>query len=548
MTHVPSFSSKFSVQEKCRMNAQTRSHEIACDPVAGLLDQPSARMIALLTLATIAAILIIYRETTWSMVSIWERSDTFAHGFLIFPFSAYLVWTQRKRLGTLSIKPNPMALAGLVALGFSWLLATLASVQVVSQFLLISMIPAAVWAMLGNRIVLALAFPLAYLVLAVPFGESLIAPLIDFTADFTVTALQWSGIPVYREGSFFSIPSGNWSVVEACSGLRYLIASFTLGTLYAYLTYRSLARRLVFIALSVIVPIIANGMRAYLIVMTGHLSDMQLAVGIDHLIYGWVFFGFVMLLLFWLGSFWREDDEKADDDRAEKSPPVFTPDIPSAPSLRSMFFSSGAVVVIALIWPVYAHHVESKSSGSAMPELKMTDVSGKWQSDSTRVSDWQPSYVGATAQVLQSYRSGGQSVDLYISYYRNQQQGTELINSENTLVPEAGAKWYNVKQEARNIYTGSRQHTINQNQLRSPSMKLLIWRWYWVGGEETRNPYLAKFILAKNRLLGRNDDGAEIVVASLYEETPDEAAPVLQRFLEDMMPAITDGLRNAGNS
>ena len=105
-------------------------------------------------------------------------------------------------------------------------------------------------------------------------------------------------------------------MVEACSGLRYLIASFTLGTLYAYLTYRSLARRLVFIALSLIVPIVANGIRAYLIVMTGHLSDMQLAVGVDHLIYGWVFFGFVMLLLFWIGSFWREDDKANANDGA----------------------------------------------------------------------------------------------------------------------------------------------------------------------------------------------------------------------------------------
>ena len=135
----------------------------------------------------------------------------------------------------LSPQPNLLALLVLGGLGFCWLLATLASVQVFEQFFLIAMIPAAVWAILGNRMVWALAFPLAYLLLAVPFGDALILPLIDFTADFTVTALQLTGIPVYREGSFFSIPSGNWSVVEACSGLRYLIASFTLGTLYAYL-------------------------------------------------------------------------------------------------------------------------------------------------------------------------------------------------------------------------------------------------------------------------------------------------------------------------
>ena len=63
---------------------------------------------------------------------------------------------------------------------------------------------------------------------------------------------------------------------------------------------------MLFVALSVIVPIIANGMRAYMIVMIAHLSDMKLALGVDHLIYGWVFFGIVMLLLFWIGSFWRE--------------------------------------------------------------------------------------------------------------------------------------------------------------------------------------------------------------------------------------------------
>ncbi|MEP6878877.1 MAG: exosortase A, partial [Nitrosospira sp.] len=229
------------------MNAQT-PQEMVHDS-SETLDQQNVTSAALLTLATITAILVGYHETTWSMVSIWERSDTFAHGFLIFPFSAYLIWGQRKYLRTLCLQPNPVALSVLGLLGFSWLLATLASVQVFAQFFLIAMIPAAVWAILGNRMVWAIAFPLAYLLLAVPFGEALIPPLIDFTADFTVKALQLTGIPVYREGSFFSIPSGNWSVVEACSGLRYLIASFTLGTLYAYMTYRSLARRLAFIAL-----------------------------------------------------------------------------------------------------------------------------------------------------------------------------------------------------------------------------------------------------------------------------------------------------------
>ncbi|HEX7234989.1 MAG TPA: exosortase A, partial [Nitrosospira sp.] len=219
------------------------------------MEQPGLRVAAVLASITVAVILFAYHATTWSMISIWERSDTFAHGFLILPFSAYLIWTQREKLTTIPPQPSLLALFVLAVLGFGWLLAALASVQVLEQYFFVTMIPAIVWAILGSRMVLALAFPLAYLLLAVPFGEALIPPLIEFTADFTVKALQLSGIPVYREGSFFAIPSGNWSVVEACSGLRYLIASFTLGTLYAYLTYHSLMRRLVFIALSVIIPI-----------------------------------------------------------------------------------------------------------------------------------------------------------------------------------------------------------------------------------------------------------------------------------------------------
>ena len=513
------------------------------------LEHEGSKAGALLTLSVIAAILVAYHETTWSMISTWARSDTFAHGFLIFPFSAYLIWGQRKHLGTLFARPNPKALFVLAVLGFSWLLATQASVQVFAQFVVIAMISAAVWAVLGNQIAWALAFPLAYLLLAVPFGDAFIPPLINFTADFTVTALQLTGIPVYREGSFFTIPSGNWSVVEACSGLRYLIASFTLGTLYAYLTYRSLTRRLIFIALSLIVPILANGIRAYLIVMTGHLSDMQFAVGVDHLIYGWIFFGFVMLVLFWIGSFWREDENRFDNIGLAASVPAGKDCDPDGnTTLKRTIFTAGAVLTIAVIWPIYAEWLERKISYDAEElEIQISDAPGKWQSSPELISDWKPIYTGSTAQFLRNYRNNGQSVDLYISYYRNQKQGAELINSENVLVPETGSKWHNIGEDMRSVSLGSQEETVKQNQLRSPSASLLAWRWYWIGGEKTANPYWAKFMLARNKLLGRGDDAAELIVATRYEDSANEAASVLQRFITDTAPAITGALRNAAN-
>ncbi len=83
-------------------------------------------------------------------------------------------------------------------------------------------------------------------------------PMMEFTATSTVLVDPATGIPVYREGLYFTCPRAAGQVVEACSGVRYIIASYTLGVLYAYLTYRSLWRRVPVCAGLRLVPVLAN--------------------------------------------------------------------------------------------------------------------------------------------------------------------------------------------------------------------------------------------------------------------------------------------------
>jgi hypothetical protein len=45
-----------------------------------------------------------------------------------------------------------------------------------------------------------------------------------------------------------------------------------------------------------------------MIVMLGHLSGNTIAVGVDHLLYGWLFFGVVVMLMFYVGGRWSEPD------------------------------------------------------------------------------------------------------------------------------------------------------------------------------------------------------------------------------------------------
>ncbi len=480
-----------------------------------------------------------YGDTTISTVAIWQRSETYAHGYLIFPISAYLIWTRRHQIASIQPNPSVLGIFALIGLGFLWLIADSAEALVVSQYAVVAMVPAAVWAVLGTKVGLALLFPLLFLLFAVPVGDFLLAPMMNFTADFTVAALRLTGIPVFREGNFFSVPSGSWSVVEACSGLRYLIASLTLGCLFSYLTYRSMWRRVVFIILSIIVPIIANGIRAYLIVMIGHLSNNRLATGVDHVIYGWVFFGFVMMLLFWIGSQWREPDEPA----ISANDPVAVYEV-SQPKLRIALFAVLSALTVA-IWPSYANYVDAATQNANRVKLASPTPPEGWQTSTENLSTWEPHYLTASATSKQGFISGDKKVEIVIKYYRNQRQDAELINTNNQLVSTKDHNWGLISSGSREMRGLNGPLTIAESALRSARGNLLVWSWYWIDGRYTSNSYLVKLYQAKAKLIGESDDAAAIFIYAPYEAKPDGAAAALSEFAPSMFKSIDAALANA---
>lgn len=494
---------------------------------------------AFLTIGLLAALLGLYGSTAWSLVEIWTRSETFAHGYLIVPISAWLIWKKRHEVAAIAPQPNFLGLLVLAALGFAWVMGELGRVQVVQQYAMVLMLPVVVWTVLGTRVARTLAFPLGFLLFAVPFGEALIPYMIEFTADFTVFALQLTGIPVYREGSFFTVPSGSWSVVEACSGLRYLIASFTLGCLYAYLTYRSLGRRIVFAVISLLVPVVANWLRAYMIVMIGILSGMRLAVGVDHVIYGWIFFGVVMLILFWVGTFWRQDLQ---DEQARTEGAI------AQVKLKAIAGAAAAALAVVVLWPAYAAYLDHGARPGFAAALPVPAGSQGWQRDAVPLTDWKPRYLSPRAQMIQTYRKDGQQVAVYLYAYRQQEQGSELINSRNVLVWTADHVWGKVGENMRALGMPGGTVEIVENELRSPYQRLLTWSWYHIDGQDTANTYYAKFLEAWAKLSGRRDDGMLVVLAAPYDDHPENAKRILEAFARDMLPEVEARVKQATGS
>ena len=449
-----------------------------------------------------------------AMVEIWWRSETFAHGFLIAPIALYLVYRKRDALQRLAPRPTFWAVPLLFGCGAVWSLARLVDVAVIEQAAAVAMLPLVVWAVLGTAVVRVLLFPLAYLFFMVPVGEGLIPPLMDFTARFTVGAIRLVGIPVFVEGTFFSIPSGNWSVVEGCSGVRYLIASVALGALYTYLSFKSWVRRLCFMGLFIVVPIIANGMRAFMIVMIAHFSDMKLALGVDHFIYGWVFFGLVMFLLFTLGLFFQEADAETNSG-AEAKFGAATPN--RRPSGRLALITPWAAGAVVALWPGLMWIQSGPDNEVGDWQLALPEQFSGYRRARSSFTTWVPAYQNPDQERHFWFRRGDDWIGVYLARYASQRQNAELINSQNQWVPQKHPEWQQVARSAHMPATVVALKSVSQGVLRSPSQRLLVWSWDSFGAWHGASPYVGKLMNAYQQLRHGNDEGIGILVYTPIE-------------------------------
>lgn len=463
-------------------------------------------------LLVMLVLFILFFKDSWSaMASIWYRSGTFAHGFLVVPASLWLLWIRRDSYRQLCPQPSYWGVLGVMIGGLLWLAANLVNVVVVEQFALVFVLVCLIWSILGNRVAVSMLFPLFFLFLMVPFGEDFVPFLVDFTANFVVYMLRLTGISVYQQQNYLTLTSGQWSVVEACSGIRYLIASITLGLVYAYLNYTSYIKRGLFIAISVFLPILANGMRAYLIVMIGHLSSMKLATGVDHLIYGWVFFGFVMLLLFYVGSFWQDQPNSHQNDIAQK-----TLETSLEGNSGYLFLSIISFAAIA-IWPLAAVELSDRQSiQTSIP----TNVLKNLPTDKnvSENMEWSPKFNGVMSESLSIKNFEGNLIGIYFANFGDESLGGELINSQNTILTPKQRKYWRALNSAKTIELKLNNiESLEETVLISDQLELLVWRWYRVGEVNTINRYYAKLLQLFKRLTGDNSPELMVVV---YTTTP----------------------------
>ena len=445
------------------------------------------------------------------MADAWWNTELYSHGLLVAPICLWLFFKFRNRLIATDHGSPVIGLSMLVVAAAIWALGRALDAKVMMNLSVVSQVCALGVLIFGLQTVWRAKFAFIFLFFMVPFGEFLEPVLMEHTAAVTVNLLRWSGIPVFREGMQFRLPTGSWSVIEACSGLRYIIAALILSTLFAYLRGMRLKMTIGFVLLSVLVAILANWIRAYTVVLVGHFSQMKYGTGDDHVWYGWVFFGVVMMGVFWLGQHFGTSEayDSALDNPSRSLSGKALPRL----ELGCLFAS----ILLLLLVPLIGGKLAAEVPRTSFFPTDAINLGTRIESTA-----YEPHFTNPVEKV--TFRRGelNNSIDSHFFYYAAQSsRQSKLIGQGHGITKPAETSPWKVIYFGRNLaVTGQ---VAVEALVDGAGGKRLVWSWYQVGQHQVSSPYKALAFTALNLVMGKGDHAVAVVMSTSVSDGEDAA-------------------------
>jgi len=486
----------------------------------------------LIVLASVAAVIV---ATFWhdvtTLAHLWWTSTTFGHCLFIAPVLAWLVWARRDDLVRLTPVGWAPGLAIVACGGMGWLLGDAGGVALARQLGLVMMLQGAVVTLLGPNVARGLLFPLCYAVFLVPFGEGMEGPLQTVTVAMTMPMLHLFGVPAQVDGVLITIPNGYFEVAEACSGAKFVIAMIAYGTLVANVCFVSWSRRAVFMLVALIVPVIANGIRAFGTIYAAYLTSVERATGFDHIMYGWIFFGLVMAAVIAIGWRWF--------DRAPDAPVFDAAQLQNTPRFRFDTLLAAAMVLMTVaVFPAWSAAIANRAQ--ALPDrIALPEVCGWHRVAMSTRAPWSPNYPGADHYLIGRYADArGDAVDLAIAVYGSQHEGKEIVSFGVGALREDDV-WVRIE-DMPDLDGGSVIHVTAPGPV-----ERLIATWYRVGDIVTHSGPRQKLATLQAKLLGGPQRAVAVHVSTEVVPGHDPRA-AMQRFLAALGPIDVVADRAAG--
>ncbi|MCH8931106.1 MAG: EpsI family protein [Proteobacteria bacterium] len=447
-----------------------------------------------------------------AFVSLWPKwwdSFTYSHGLPIVAISLWLMWRQRDAINNTATDKGWWTIPALLAALFLWTLSFAASVEIGVEALLPAVLWLTVAAVFGLQVARRLVFPIGFLYFAIPVWDFINDALLGATVSVVDGILNLLRVPAFIQGNNVQIPSGTFEIAGGCSGLHFFIVVLAISALYGHLYYRKVLHKGLLFAIAALFALLSNWLRVSIIIIAGHLTEMQtFLVRVDHYYFGWVLFGLMLVPFFYVARSIELRDAGTRQTQRRTSP---------AAAQTQARANAGLVtgVCIILLLPILVWG-QSLARQATSVSIELPTVTGWLGPLSTDIS-WQPHYPGASGEALMTYRQGGIEIDVYANWYVNQAQGRELIGSGNDIAGRSA--WRKASTGSASIVLdthgpGEVRASVREVVLQSSRQgKRLVWYGYQVGSRSLVSPVKAKLWQGWQAMWG--DGGTGLIAFSM---------------------------------
>ena len=498
----------------------------------------------------------LYFDSLAMLFGYWMDSEDYSHGVFVPLISLFLIWQARYRIAEAGTQNSWWGLAVIFAGLFLFWVGEFSTLYVLEHLSLWMVIVGLVIALIGVPAAQAIAFPLSYLLMSIPLPAFLYANLSSqlqlWSSALGVSCLQLVGVSAFRDGNIIDLGPVQLQVVEACSGIRYLLPLTALALLCAYLYKDKMWKRVVLVLSSIPISILVNGFRIGMIGVLVEWYGESGAEGFSHLFEGWVLFmtslGLLIIEMGVLAKVGSNGEPVSLLDRftwMDRSSSYSTSEFVQASISPRLFVGPAYMYSIALLVSMALPSTYLGERKEVPPERALfvdfpMQIDG-WIGNSMPLEKQYIDGLRFDDYVLAEYRiEGSQPITFYSAYYRSQRKG-QSAHSPQSCLPGGG--WEISSLKLLDLPSGGGMtHTLHANRavIQKDNQKQIVLYWFKQRDRILTNEYLVKFYLLWDALLRRRTDGALMRIASLVEggETEDIIDQRMRQFLMVLEPEL----------
>ena len=488
----------------------------------------------LIYIISIILILIInYYSIIQRLINYLISNDDYSYGLLIPLVSAYIIYLKWPQLQKMEMRPSWWGMLVLVG-GLSLaIIGELAADLYIPRLSFVVSLGGMLILLGGWSLLRLLLFPLLLLILMVPLPElvtnKLTLPLQLISSQLATLFLQLLGIPVHRQGNIIDLGVRQMQVVDACSGLRYILALLALGVIFCYFYQRRPWKIIVLLLILIPATIVANALR-----VAGMGLWPVLLEGFWHLFSGWLIFLFCFLVLAVVNYLlnWLSPQEIKEVPVAPAATPAETPEGTAPAGL--WLKAAAAVALLILFIPL------SQRAGSAPPfPLKQGLENfpltiGPWQGRHVYIDPEMVAATKSSAHLNAEYANPGVgTVGLWMAYYETQKKAGAFVHSPKGCFLASG--WQIQDTQVIEI---APQKPVNWMIANYGDEQLLVYYWFLQRGRWLASETQNKLYMAYDGMLRRRTDGALIRLITPIRGNLPAAQDRLTAFAQQLIPVL----------